>query len=294
MKDFKTKLKAYYHLTKPGIIRGNAITATAGYFLATGPTLNVRTLLAMLGGLSLVIAAGCVFNNYIDREIDNKMTRTKQRALVSGVILPRSALIYASTLLLAGTLLLGMYTNKLTLAVGLTGFVFYVFVYAVAKRRSVHGTVAGSISGAVPPVVGYSAVTNNLDEASLLLFLILVLWQMPHFYAIAIYRIKDYRAAGIPVLPIVRGLAVTKRQMLLYVVAFTAVTPWLWVLGYAGYLYLATVVVLSLLWLHIALRSDESNAWAGKMFGFSLVVLTALSSAIVIETLLEIERVIWV
>lgn len=293
MKDFKINLKAYYQLTKPGIIRGNAITATAGYFLATGSTLSVRTLLVMLGGLSLIIAAGCVYNNFIDREIDKKMARTKDRALVSGTVSSRSALIYASALLLAGTLLLVLCTNKLTLAVALTGFIFYVFVYAVAKRKSVHGTAVGSISGAVPPVVGYCAVTNDLDEASLLLFLILVLWQMPHFYAIAMYRINDYRAAGIPVLPIVRGLTAAKRQMLAYVAAFAAVAPWLWVLGYAGYLYLTVVVVLSLLWLRIALRSDASDAWAGKMFGFSLVVLTSLSAAIIAESILAIDRVVW-
>lgn len=286
-------LKDYYLLTKPGIIRGNAITATAGFFLATGSTLDIRTFLAMLGGLSFVIASGCVFNNYIDRGIDKKMSRTKDRALVSGTISPRVALIYGVILLITGVLLLAVYTNKLTAAIALLGFVFYVAVYGVAKRKSVHGTVVGSISGAVPPVVGYCAVTNDVDLVAALLFLILVLWQMPHFYAIAMYRLQDYRAAGIPVLPIVKGLDATKKQMTIYVLAFAAVAPWLWVIGYTGYMYLAVVLVLSALWIRLSLQSDVSDAWAGKMFGFSLVILTSLSAAIIAESILAIDRVVW-
>ena len=206
-------IKAYYLLAKPGIIYGNALTAIGGYFLAAKGIFDLSLFLSMLFGLSFVIGSACVFNNIMDQGIDSKMARTKKRALVTKTIPEFHAVVYGSILGILGFLLLLCNTNVLTALIAFIGFIFYVIVYGIFKRKSVHGTVIGSISGAVPPVVGYCAVTNNLDLGAFLLFIILVIWQMPHFYAIAIFRRDDYVAASIPVLPIKKGLFQTKIQM---------------------------------------------------------------------------------
>ncbi len=281
--------KEYYHLTKPGIIKGNALAAIAGYFLASkGIGYDGIVFVAMLTGLSLVIASGCVFNNYIDRDIDKKMARTKKRALVNGSISASYALVFATVLGLTGLALLGLFTNILTMLVALTGFFFYVVVYGIGKRATVHGTVIGSISGAIPPVVGYTAVSNTLDVGALLLFIILTLWQMPHFYAIAMFRLKDYQAAGIPVLPAVHGMRATKIQILVYIAAFVFATASLTIFDYTGIAYACLMSVVSLAWFYrgvIGFKAVDDIKWARQMFGFSLIVLLIFCGSIVLDSL---------
>ena len=265
---------------------GNAITAAGGFFLASRGNIDLACLGYMLLGLSLTMASGCVFNNYIDRAIDEKMTRTKNRALVKGEISSRNALVFATFLLIAGSIILAKFTNLLTLAAALTGFVFYVFIYTPMKTRSTHGTLIGSISGAVPPVVGYVAVSNRLDLAALLLFLIIALWQMPHFFAIAMYRISEYKAASIPVLPAVKGMYVTKVQMLIYTTAFLLTSLLPTVFGYTGYAYFTVAAVMGLVWLGVCIQgfsAKNDSIWARKMFKLSLFVITALSIMISVD-----------
>lgn len=276
-------IKTYYKLTKPGIIMGNAITAVGGFLLASRGAFSLGLFFAMLLGLSCIIAAGCVFNNYYDRGIDEKMARTKTRALVTGKISLNNALIFATTLLLLGSLVLAFFTNFMALRVALTGFIVYVFAYTPMKKCSVHGTLIGSIAGAIPPVVGYCAVIPQFDTAALMLFLIVALWQMPHFYAIAMFRIKEYTAAEVPVLPAVKGMHTTKVQILLYTIAFSVVAVLPSFLGMAGLSYLVAISVLSAFWLILAIRGFQAandHAWAHKMFRYSLVVITAFSSMI--------------
>jgi protoheme IX farnesyltransferase len=274
--------KNYYQLTKPGIIRGNAVPAIAGFLLASGRydgRVSLILLLETLIGISLVIAGACVFNNYLDREIDKKMARTKKRALVQGLISTRNALIYATILAILGLAVLAIYTNLLTMALGLLGLFFYVIVYGIAKRRSVHGTLVGSISGALPPVAGYVAVSDRLDASAITLFFILVFWQMPHFYAIATYRLRDYKAAGLPVLPAVKGVTIAKRDILLYTVAFGIAATSLSFFAHTGVYYFLEALLLSLLWFIAGLRglrTVDNERWARKMFGISLLVLSLL------------------
>lgn len=281
-------LKAYYLLTKPGIIRGNALTAAAGFFLAAQADFKFGLLLATLSGLSLIIASACVFNNYIDRGIDKKMIRTHKRALVSGTISGPRALLFASVLGLTGVLLLICFTNALTLGVALTGFVFYVAIYGIYKRRSVHGTLVGSISGAIPPVVGYTAVSNHLDGAALILFIILVCWQMPHFYAIALYRSTDYAKAGIPVLPLIHGLRATRLQILGYITVFTVAAVSLSLFNYLSPGYGVVAVLLGISWFTVGVRGfkvQNIDRWARRMFRYSLLVITLLCAAIAVDSI---------
>ena len=182
-------------------------------------------LLATVIGLSLVVASGCVLNNCIDRDIDRHMERTRGRVTVTGQISLKAALAHGLVLGVAGFGLLWWRTNPLTTALAGFGYFVYVGLYSLwFKRRSQYGTLVGSLSGAMPPVVGYCAVSGQFDAGAASLLAIFCLWQMPHSYAIAIFRLKDYEAAGIPVLPVARGIAVTKIHIVLYILAFMAAT----------------------------------------------------------------------
>ncbi len=278
----------YYHLVKPGIVRGNAITAVAGFLLASKSGFHLDIFIAMLVGISLVIASACVINNYIDRKIDAKMERTKKRALVNGTISAQNAIIFASVLGVLGLISLS-FTNLLAITLALIGVLFYVVFYGIAKRKTVHGTLVGSISGAIPISVGYCAASGEFDIGATLLFLVLVFWQMPHFYAIAIYRKKDYAAAGLPVLPIVKGNHNTKVQIVAYIFAFIFATYTLMIFGYTGYTYLLIMALLGVWWLRMAVQgfsTKDDDKWARKVFGFSLITLLAFSIMISVEVFL--------
>lgn len=279
-------IKTYYLLTKPGILFGNAITTTAGFLLASKGHIDIFLFLITLIGLSGVIASACVLNNYIDRVSDGKMIRTKNRALAKGLITGQNAIVFSLVLGFAGILILGLYTNLLAVLVAATGFFVYVVLYSFSKYLTTLGTVIGSIAGAVPPVVGYTAVSNSLDLGAAIFFLILVLWQMPHFFAIALYRLDDYTAADIPVLPVKKGITVTKIQMLLYIIAFTLAASLLTFYGYTGYTYLLITLLLSITWLWMSIqgfKTENDTLWARKMFLFSLIVITGISLAIPLD-----------
>ncbi|MBX4205506.1 MAG: heme o synthase [Candidatus Doudnabacteria bacterium] len=284
--------KKYYYLAKPGIVYGNLITAAAGFFLASQGHLSVVPLLAMLVGIALVMAAGCVFNNYYDRDIDRQMARTKNRALVVGDISNRNALMYGTILGVIGFCALYFFANKLTAGVALVGFVFYVFVYTPLKRKTIHGTILGSIPGAVPPVVGYCAVTSHLDLGALLMFAVLVFWQMPHFYSIAIYRHEDYSAAGIPTLPVKLGIPTTKIYIIFYIVLYIIAVVKLFTTQYTGVVYAIIMAPALMYWLALGIvgfraKSDD-RLWAKKMFRVSLLVLLVFSLSIPIDAIIHI------
>ena len=276
----------FLSLTKPGIIRGNLLTAVAGFLLAAQGTIHFVTLAAMAVGLSLIVASACVFNNYIDRGIDKKMARTKHRALVEGTIAPSAALVFASTLGAIGTVIMLLGTTLVALVSALFGLFAYVVLYGIAKRAGSYGTLVGAISGAIPPVVGYTAVTDSIDLAAILLFVILIFWQMPHFYAIALYRQKDYASAGIPVLPVVSGIQKTKLYILLYIAGYTIAVTLLTVFGYTGYVYLAVSLILGLVWARQAIagqKTSDTVVWAKSIFQFSLIVIAVLSLTLSVD-----------
>jgi protoheme IX farnesyltransferase len=284
------KFAEYYKLTKPGIIRGNILTAAGGFFLASKGHPNLLLLLSMVIGTSFVIASACVFNNYIDRDIDASMERTKDRALVNGRISSRNALTFAAVLGLLGLLVLALYTNPTTVIVGIIGFISYVFIYTYTKRTTVHGTLLGTISGSTPIVAGYVSVTNHFDLGAALLFLILVFWQMPHFFGIAIYRFDDYAAAKIPVLPVVKGIARAKLQIMVYIFGFIASTTLLTVFGFTGVTFAIVMAILGLCWFWRGFKDYKTTKndakWGKKMFLFSLIVILSLSVMLSIDSFL--------
>ncbi|WP_287876618.1 heme o synthase [Aquitalea sp.] len=282
------KLKRYLQVTKPGIIFGNLISTVGGFLLATQGRLDWTLLLATVVGLSLVVASGCAINNCIDRDIDARMARTQKRVLVTGDMSPKAALAHGFVLGVAGFATLAIWTNILALCCALFGFLIYVGVYSLyMKRKSVYGTLVGSLSGAVPPVAGYCAASGRFDSGAAILLLMFCLWQMPHSYAIAIFRFKDYEAAKIPVLPVVKGISEAKQQIVLYILAFTVATLLLVFYGYAGYGYLAVACATSLWWLKMALsgykESTDDRVWARQVFFFSIITVTALSVMMAVD-----------
>ncbi|PIT14652.1 heme o synthase [Snodgrassella alvi] len=275
-------IKPYLQVTKPGIIVGNLISVVGGFLLASKGSINGYLLILTLLGVSLVVASGCAFNNLIDRDIDPKMERTKNRVLARGLASARVTFALATVLGIAGFVVLYFGANPLAMWLSVMGFVVYVGIYSLyMKRHSVYGTLIGSLSGAAPPVIGYCAVSNNFDAGALILLAIFSLWQMPHSYAIAIYRFKDYQAANIPVLPVVKGIAVAKHHITFYIIAFMFATLMLSIGGYAGYKYLVVAAAVSMWWLCMALSGykaqNNDRIWARKLFVFSIIAITTLS-----------------
>ena len=274
-------LKKYIFLTKPGILFGNFVTTLGGFFLAAQGSVDILLLLLTLLGTTLVVASGCVVNNFIDQDIDDKMERTQNRALVKKTIEPQAALIFATILGISGLSLLWFFVNVYATGFAVLGFIVYVCLYSLwSKRTSIHQTVIGSISGACPPVIGYTAVAHKFDVAALLVFLAYAIWQMPHSWGIAIYRFDDYKRAGIPILPVARSIFRTKVESLIYVVLFAAVLNGLYCFGYTNVFFLITFNALCAYWLYLSIigfKAENDQVWAKRYFLYSVILITALS-----------------
>lgn len=287
----RESVHAYYRLTKPGIVYGNALMAIAGYFFGAAGNPSLAVFLAMLIGISAVIASACVYNNVIDRDIDAKMERTKERAIPSGRIPQLDALLFASFLLLVGLVLLVLGTNALTAFVALVGHLAYVVLYGYAKRKTVHGTLIGTLSGSTPPVIGYVAATGALDVTALLLFIVLAAWQMPHFYAIAIFRRDDYKRANIPVLSVVSGMEATRRQIIIYVGVFIVSCVLLGLFSSLSLLSTLILILLGAYWLLLCLTQSSEDEpierWAGRQFGWSLKLLLFMCIILSLDSFLH-------
>ncbi|KIP53652.1 hypothetical protein SD72_02600 [Leucobacter komagatae] len=279
-------------MTKPGVLYGNVLTAAAGFLLAAGIVRQFDWLLflATILGTTLVIAAACVLNNVLDRDIDDRMERTKKRATVSGSIGVRNAVIFTVVLFVLGNAMLVAWTNWLVVVTGLAGFFTYVVLYGMlSKRMSVHGTLVGSISGAAPIFAGYVAVTGAVDAAAIFAFLAIFFWQMPEFYSIAVYRRDEYARAGVPVITVVHGIPAAKVQILIYTIAYVISSLALTFLGYTGWVYAIVMGIVGVWWIVIGIqgfRAKDDNAWARRMFRFSLIIILAYSLMISVGPLL--------
>lgn len=281
------KFKDYYSLTKPGVLYGNALTAAAGFLLASRGHVDIWLFIALCIGTTLVIASACVLNNYLDQDIDSKMERTKKRAIVAGVVPGKHAVILSIVLGVVGIAILALWTNLLVVIIGVVGFVDYVVLYGMlSKRLSYHGTLVGSISGAAPILAGYCAVTGNIDVGAIIVFVVLFLWQMPEFYSIAVYREKEYEAAKVPVISVVKGSKITRIHIFFYTLACVIALGLLTLCGYTGIAYFVVMMALGLYWLWLAvkgLRTRGADAWAHKMFHFSLIILLAFCAMISVD-----------
>lgn len=281
-------VRQHYYLIKPGIVFNNSLTAAAGFLFAGSMfAADWLTGVAVVAGSGLIIASACVINNIIDRKIDKKMERTKKRALVTGRLSVLDAGIFGVVLAVAGFGLLLFFTNLLTLAVGAIAYVWYIVIYGWAKRKTELSTLIGTVPGALPPVAGYTALSGQVDLAAVLLFVILVTWQMGHFYTIAIYRRKEYAKAKLPIITVARGVMPAITQSIIYVAAFLVASVILMISGYAGATYGVTMIAVGAFWLLktiqlLPLKNRQLNFAARRVFGFSLIVNMVMCLAIAI------------
>lgn len=283
----KATLRDFIQLTKPGIIRSNLIAAFGGFWLASAWDIQWSLLVFMLIGTTLVMASSCVLNNYWDRDLDQKMERTKGRALPAGKLAPSVVLWYGIGLGAAGLAVLYFQVNLLTMVLGIIGMFVYVVVYTMwLKRTSTWSTSIGGFSGAMPPLIGYCAV-NPFDIGAWALLAILFLWQPPHFWSLGIRRKQDYHNAGYPLLPVVKGVKRTKLQMIPYVALLIPATIILYAYDYVGMIYVAVMLFLEVWWLyHIVsgLKAKSDEQWAKKSFIFSVQYLTIHFIVMIIDT----------
>lgn len=284
-------VKDFFALIKIGIVNSNMITTFTGIWLALHFTHqsflnNLDIVFFAIVGSSFIIAGSCSINNYIDRDIDPLMERTKGRPTVTGKIIPFKVLALGISLIGLGTLFLS-FTTPMATIIGLFGVFSYIVLYTMwSKRQYVSNTIIGSISGAVPPLIGWAAVDGNLDMMAWSLFLVMFIWQPPHFYALAMRRVEEYRAAGIPMLPVVKGFKTTKKHILIWVAALLPVPFLLTSLG-IPFLILATI--LNIGWLVLGIygyKIKDDIKWAKLMFVYSLQYLTIMFVAMVIVTLI--------
>lgn len=280
---------AYAELTKPRIVVLLLITTLAAMLLASPPWPRPVEVLATIVGGYLAAGGANALNNFLDRDIDVKMRRTRRRPLPSHRIAPRQALRFGVALGAISFVLFAVFVNVLAGALAVLGLLYYVFVYTrLLKRTTPQNIVIGGAAGAIPPLVGWAAATGSLALPAFLLFATIFLWTPPHFWSLSLYTRADYEAAGIPMLPIVAGEAEARRQILVYSIVLVAVTPALFFAGAAGWLYLGAAALLGagLVANAVRLQRDASVPAARRMFLYSNVYLALLFLSTVLDHLL--------
>ena len=285
----RTLVGTYLALTKPRIVELLLITTVPTMVLAADGWPGWGLIVVTLAGGSLAAGGANALNMYVDRDIDAKMRRTQGRPLVTGAIAPRNAVIFAGVLELAAFVVLAVGANLLAATLALAATAFYVGVYTIwLKRTSTHNIVIGGAAGAVPVLVGWSAVTDSLDWPAVVLFAAMFFWTPPHFWALAIRYADDYRAAEVPMLPVVVPLREAAKQMVGYTIALVASTLVLIPVGNLGWLYAVAAVVLGALFLGgtIALVNRPTPAASMRVFTFSITYVTLLFGAMTLDVLL--------
>ncbi|MDD4195648.1 MAG: heme o synthase [Syntrophorhabdaceae bacterium] len=278
------RIQDYIVVAKPGIITANMVTCAGGFFLASKKNADLVQFLAMMTGMCMIVASACIFNNYIDRDIDRRMSRTRQRPFAAGRIPVKATLITASGLCIAGGALLAILLNARCAMAAAAGFMIYVCVYSLyLKRGSRYSVMVGSLAGAAPPVAGYLAVRDEFDAGAVILSLIFILWQIPHSYAVQLYHRDDYEKAAIPVLPARKAPDIMQRHMIIYILGFSASVAALASAGYTGTTSLVISLASAFTWLYFSSSrrtgADEAS-WARRMFVLSIIAIISLSIVI--------------
>jgi protoheme IX farnesyltransferase len=279
-------LRAYVELTKPRILSMVLVTTTIGYFLAAKGVHPLSTLCLTLFGVGCATGGSAALNNYLEREVDAKMERTRQRALPAGVIQPSNALAYGISLVLLGLFTLVWVVNLLTGFLVLLAAFLYVLVYTPMKRLTCLNTTFGAIPGAIPPMCGWAAATGRLDPGAWVLFLILFTWQHPHFFAIAWMFKDDYRNAGFKVLPVVEPTGVsTFRQTILFSALLLGVSVLPTVIGMTGRVYCVGALVMGLALLVVGVLFTRSKSFldARRLLKASVIYLPLLLLLIIVD-----------
>jgi protoheme IX farnesyltransferase len=276
----------YYVLTKPGVVQLLVFTAVIGMFLATPGMVPWDVLIFGSLGIGLAAASGAVINHVLDQRIDAQMARTRNRPLPTGRLQERDALTFALALGLAGLAILALLVNALTAALTFVSLIGYAVVYTVyLKRATPQNIVIGGAAGAAPPLLGWVAVTNEVNGYALLLLLIIFTWTPPHFWALAVARRADYERAEIPMLPVTHGVELTKSFVVYYTILLLIVTVLPYLTGMSGMLYLLGALLLGGGFLYYAfkLKADSTHALAMPTFSYSISYLMALFSFLLVD-----------
>ena len=269
----------YYEMTKPKVVLLLLLTALVGMCLASDSWIGWQVFVAGLTGIGFLSSAAAVVNHVVDRKIDSQMARTFNRPVPKGKVTPKKALLFATVLTVVGVIILELWVNRLTAVLTLAGLVGYAVVYTMyLKRATPQNIVIGGLAGAIPPLLGWTAVTNDIHAHALLLVLIVFTWTPPHFWALAIHREKDYARAQVPMLPVTHGIEFTKTSILLYTVLLCVVCVLPYLIGMTGLIYLVGSTLLNGGFLYYAwkLKFTATETTAMQTFKFSIIHLMVL------------------
>lgn len=282
----RARMSAFYALTKPRVVSLIVFTAVIGMFLATPGMVPLQILLAGTTGIALVAGAAAAFNCLVEQKIDARMQRTSRRPLPRGELSNTQTLIFAGVVGGVGLWVLASFVNVLTMWLTLATFVGYAVIYTVLlKPATPQNIVIGGASGAMPPVLGWAAVTGEVTLEAMLLFLIIYTWTPPHFWALALYRTEEYAKAGLPMLPVTHGPEFTRLHVLLYTFILFAATLLPFVVRMSGWLYLLSAIILGVWFIVYSLRIHlhYSDRLAQKTFRFSILYLALLFAALLLD-----------
>ena len=288
-KNTSFNLGAYIQLTKPSIIYLLVLTAATAMFLVDGFETNLLMALTGIFGIGLIAASSAAINQILDLEIDGKMKRTDRRPLVAGKIPVINAITFAAILFIIGSFLLLTFNNFLAWALTVATWIFYAFLYTrVLKFAGPQNIVIGGLAGAMPPVLGWVALTGSVSPLPLLLVAIIFVWTPPHFWALAIDRIDDYENANVPMMPVVKGIEYTKIQILLYSFLLLACSLLPFAIGSLGIFYFISASSLGLIFIFLAARlmQDKNNSGAIPFFLYSIIYLTILFVSMILDRLI--------
>jgi protoheme IX farnesyltransferase len=281
-----SRFSQFYQLTKPRVVSLIVFTAVIGMFLAVPGMVPLQALVAGTIGIALTAGAAAAFNCLVEQKIDAVMTRTSRRPLPRGQVTSLQTLVFAGIVGGAGLVVLYQWVNALTMWLTFATFIGYAIIYTVLlKPMTPQNIVIGGASGAMPPVLGWAAVTGEIAPEALLLFLIIFAWTPPHFWALALYRKLEYAKAGVPMLPVTHGDKFTRLHVLLYTVILTAVTLMPFVTHMSGAIYLVATLVLNavFLWYAVRIYVAYSDRLARRTFRYSIFYLTALFAALLVD-----------
>ena len=283
--------RARVMINKPKIVLLLTLTALVGMLLTIEFYSNIFSGLGSLLGFAFLAASSAALNQIFDRETDKNMERTKKRPLAKGDITLSQALTFTAVLLFVGSSMLLYFSNLLTLLITTFGFIFYSLVYTIyLKWTTPQNIVIGGLSGALPPLIGWTAVTNEISLLPLILVLIIFLWTPPHFWPLAIDRMEEYKKEGVPMMPIAKGVSRTKKEMVVYAILLLAASLAPFFYGLTGYFYLISTTTLNLyfIYLCIAYLNDRENELSMKIFNFSVKYMFLFFLATYIDFLISL------
>ncbi|WP_343192502.1 heme o synthase [Buchnera aphidicola (Taiwanaphis decaspermi)] len=270
-------MKKYFDLIKPGIVFSNIFSVISGFLFASKNDFNIYILFFDCLGSFLIISSSCILNNIIDSEIDRKMQRTKERISALGKINYKFFVFISICLYLLSSFIFVFFVNLISFFLSSFAFFIYVIFYSIfLKKKYFFSTIFGSFSGAIPPIIGYCSVINKINLCSVIIFFIFVFWQISHFYSISMFRLEDYRNAGIPTFLLRYGIKKTRKHIIFYILCFIFCTILLKIFNYTNYFYLFMISVFNAIWLILSLLSLKKinyKNYAKYIFLSSIVII---------------------